>query len=144
VRNTSRPRAYTFTAPARLGFYAELTTACLGFCDGRHPTGGSEHPVDVSHSTGGATLDLVLTAPGQPAEERYVVETYVNQRPYALDPAQRVPHAIVAVLEGAETAPLDPDAFAEVIERFAAHLDHMRAMHAVLVEAVAEHQAGAQ
>jgi hypothetical protein len=144
VRNTSRPRAHAFTVPARLGFHVELTTACLGFCDGRHPVDGSEHPVDVSHSTGGEYLALPLKKPGGDVEDCDAVEVYINQRPYSLDPAERVPNAVVTFLDSAETLPLDPDAFAEVIDQFAAHVDRMRKLHAVLVEAVAEHQAGAQ
>lgn len=130
--------------PARIGFHVELTTACPDFCDGRHPADAREHPVDVWHSTGGDTLDLTLTSPGRQVEECTALATYLTIRPYSLDPAQRVPHAVLAVLDNAETGPLTPDEFAEVIDRFAAAVDRMRQLHAVLVEAVAEHQAGAQ
>ena len=137
-------RTYVFRPPARYGFHAELATPCPIFCDGRHPSSGIEDPVDVSHSTFGDALELPLKTPGGDVENCYAVEVYVNLRPYSLDPAERVPHAVVAVLDGAQTAPLTPDAFAEVIVRSAVQLDRMRQLHTVLVEAVAEHQGGGQ
>jgi hypothetical protein len=139
---TAPPRTYTFRPPEHLGFHAELTTVCPDFCDG-HNGSAVEHPVDVSHSTSGQTLDLPLTSPGRTVEECAAVETFLDMRPYSLDPAQRVPHAVIAILDSTETPPLTPDAFAEAIERFAAEVEHMRKMHTVLVQAVAEYQVGA-
>jgi hypothetical protein len=137
------PRAYTFQSPARLGFHSEFTSPCPGFCTDNHrDSGASEHPVDVSHSMSGGTLDLLVAAPGEQAQECTVMEAFLTVHPYALDPAQRVPHAVATVLDSSETPPLDPDAFAEVIDRFAAQVDRMREMHALLVEAVAAHQGG--
>ncbi len=138
------PRTYTFSPPARYGFHAEFTTTCPSFCTAHHPTGTDEDPVDVWHSMSGGALELPLATPGGQVEECTVFEAYVTVRSYSLDPAYRVPHASVAVLDSAETGPLDPDAFAMVIDQFAAQVERMRELHAVLVEAVAEHQGGAQ
>lgn len=136
------PRSHTFRPPARYGFHAEFTSVCPGYCTDRHDGGAVEDPSDISHSTS-AAMELCVAAPGQPAEEGYVMEAYVNLRPYSLDAAERVPHGRVTILDSVESPPLTPDAFAKVIDQFAEQLQRMRELHAVLVEAVAEHQGGA-
>jgi hypothetical protein len=138
------PRSYTFVPPEHLGFHAELTTQCSIFCAGHRAGGGTEHPSDVSHSTSGRALQLPLKAPDGKVEDGYAMEVYLNVRPYSLDERERVPHGVFAVLDSEETPPLTPDEFGAIIDRFAAEVEHMRELHKVLVQAVAEQQGGGQ
>jgi hypothetical protein len=140
MTDTTTPRTWTFRVPQHLGFHAELTTICPTWCDGKHRQDVEEHPVDIYHDQTFQGLELEVKADGK-AVWSAALQICVTMRPFSVDPAERMPHAIITVDESSETAPLAPDALAEIIDQAAAAVDQMRAAHALLVQALAEYGA---
>lgn len=140
---TAPPRTWTFQPPASLGI-GPITTTCLSFCESDHgpDQAGCTHPSDVWHQAYGPSITLRLTEAEGKFENWRVLEAYLNARPFSPIAAERAPHAAMQLSDNVWTDALDPQAFAEVIDKLAAHVDQLRVMHRQLVAAVAEYEAG--
>ena len=110
--------------------------------DHSHDQEGYTHPSDIWHQMFGPSVTLRLSENDEEFEDWRVLDAYLNVAPHSEDPAERVPHAALEFTHGVWTPALAPAAFAEVINRLAAHVDQLRVMHTQLVAAVAEHAAG--
>ncbi|MFI0772347.1 DUF6907 domain-containing protein [Streptomyces sp. NPDC021218] len=135
----------TFTFPLRDG--GTLTETCPRGCTADHQpqTERREHAEDIWHHIGDDPhLTLTVFDPdGGKAEDRFLF-AQVTVAPHAKEPQLRVPHVNVeiaqdySVMEG-----LGPDELAAVIGKLATHVEHLRSVHARLVQARADWQARA-
>ena len=137
------PRTWVLTPPPSYG-YVEIAETCLNFCDTDHTGDAHIHPLDLWHQQHGPSMTVSVTDTAEPPEPDEVLAVSIDQRPHDLDPAARVPHARVEVSGGVWSEAMDPEAFAAFIDQLAGHVERLRGFHTVLVQAIAEHGAGAE
>ncbi|MFK0151163.1 DUF6907 domain-containing protein [Streptomyces sp. NPDC090493] len=75
---------------------------------------------------------------GRP-ENFSVLSGYIAVTPFGSQIAERLPHAVVEILDQHYVTPLDPDALASFIDLLASRVDGLRAVHAELVRTRAEY-----
>jgi hypothetical protein len=140
MTDTATPRTWSFRPPVQLGFHAELPVTCMRGCTLDHAQDREQHvfPQDIWCQRTGESLVLNLIEHGKAAEPFEVLRPSLDARPYAREAIA------IQVTDDVWTEAMNPGEFAEFITGLAAHLDHLRDMHAALVEAVAEHEAGAR
>lgn len=145
MTTTAAPhRTWTFTPPdsANLG---PVTTTCPVFCRTDHTPDMAHriHPEDIWCQQFGPSVRTPLSSTDDKYLQCRVLEAQLTMRPFVANLAEQVPHVTVEFDEGVWTPPMNPDQFAEFINRLALHVDSLRIMHGQLVTALAEHQAGA-
>lgn len=140
---TAPARTWTFQPPAwtHLGPFTET---CPGFCRTDHAGDLDAHPEDLWHQQFGPSIRTPLASTDAKFLQHRVLEAQLTVRPYAVNPAEQVPHVAVEFYDGVWTPPMDPDQLAEFTNRLAGHVDNLRIMHTQLVAALDEHQAGGQ
>lgn len=118
-RHTGQPQAYT----------------CMDECTLNHSRdiGRDVFPEDVWCWFWSEPLTLPVNENGRP-EELKVLDTVIKVEPFSPTVSQRLPYAVVELVEDLFIENLDPDGYATLINTFADRLDQMRAAHARLVE----------
>ncbi|XIG78711.1 hypothetical protein C1N81_39520 [Streptomyces sp. SGAir0957] len=83
------------------------------------------------------SLTLPVNENGTPEEFR-VLSTVIKVEPWSPTMAERLPYAVVELVDDHFISGLDPDGYETLINTFAARLERMRATHRRLVEVRAE------
>ncbi|MCP9209312.1 DUF6907 domain-containing protein [Streptomyces sp. NEAU-Y11] len=126
----------------------EHTETCPAWCTTteihQRETESTIHPSDIWHQSDHVAMPLVLTESRETYEDLVLIAD-VAVIPHSDEPEQRIPHVNVQMIGDQDfwTGPMGPDEFGTVIDRLAAHVDQLRAVHARLVQARAEWQARA-
>lgn len=134
------PRTWTFTHSVT-GQPVEVT--CMPECTIDH-SGDTEtptHPHDiycwVDPEDAGATLPIDTGT----IEEYRTLNSRVEMHPFSSTFAQRLPFAVIEVIDDHWISGLDPDALAAVIDVLSGRLDSLRRTHTNLVHIRAEYAA---
>jgi hypothetical protein len=128
------PAGRTWTFTDRTTGQPQMVT-CLPGCVVDHaidmatPT----HPQDVWCMGDPKNVYLPINEGGSPEEFR-VLGSYIRQEPFSRNWHERVPHAVVEVVDDHFIEGLDPDGLATVILTLESQLAVMRQVHAQLVE----------
>ncbi|WP_332758925.1 DUF6907 domain-containing protein [Streptomyces sp. MT206] len=143
VQPTAKNReALPVAPPARTWSFIDSTTSqlrevtCLPGCVVNHsmdqetPT----HPTDVWCMAEATTEAWIPMEVARKYDDHRVLSADIRQIPFSNQMHERVPHAIVEVVEDEFVGGLDPDGLASLILTFEGQLAQMRAMHARLVE----------
>jgi hypothetical protein len=86
-------------------------------------------------------MTLPVNENGTPEEMR-VLSTVIKVEPFSPTISQRLPYAVVELVDDQFIENLDPDGYETVINSFAARLEQMRATHARLVAIRAAYKGG--
>ncbi|QKV94239.1 hypothetical protein HUT19_22800 [Streptomyces sp. NA02950] len=129
----------------------EHTETCPTWCTTteihQRETESTIHPSDIWHQSDHVAMPLVLTESRETYEDLVLIAD-VAVIPHADEAEQRIPHVNMQMIGDQDfwTGPMGPDEFGAVIDKLAAHVDQLRAVHAQLVQARADWQAngGAQ
>lgn len=107
---------------------------CMDGCsiDHSREEGRKVFPEDLWCWTLPEALTLPVNTNGFPEEFR-VLNTLIKVEPYSPTLAQRLPYAVVELVDDHFIEGLDPDGYATVISTLEHRLDQMRAKHAQLV-----------
>lgn len=127
----TRPRTWSFV-DRRTGETVEYT--CMSGCtlDHRHEIGREVFREDVWCWFWDAPLTLPINENGTP-EELSVLSTVIKVEPWSSTISQRLPYAVIELVDDQFIENLDPDGLETVINTLAGRLDQMRATHARLV-----------
>jgi hypothetical protein len=117
-RRTGEPVAYTCMQGCTLNHVSEMES----------PT----FPEDVWCWTWPEALTLPVNENGSPEEFR-VLSTVIKVEPWSQKFAERIPFAVIELVDDHFVDGLDPDGLATVIRTLAERLDQMRETHARLV-----------
>jgi hypothetical protein len=134
----AEPRTWTFTSTVT---GEPVTVTCLPGCTRDHaldiatPT----HPQDIYCWTDKAD-DVTLPVESVGVYERRILSTRLEVHPFSTAVAERLPCAVVEVIEEYWIGGLDPEALELVIDTLAERVDAMRRAHAELVAARAEYR----
>ena len=111
-----------------------MTYRCMQGCtlDHSREEGRSVFPEDLWCWTLPEALTLPVNSNGQPEEFR-VLDTIIKVEPFSPTLAQRLPYAVVELIEDYFIEGLDPDGYETLIRTLADRLEQMRAKHAQLV-----------
>lgn len=117
----------------------QIVESCPAGCTDSHDGDLSGDLDDLQHGADfeGVPVevpDAVWGSLGMP-----VLAGRLNVSPYSEFPERRVPHVLLVPWEDVVSEALSPDEFAAVIANLRAHCDALDAVHARLVQAVAEH-----
>ncbi|WP_405830778.1 MULTISPECIES: DUF6907 domain-containing protein [unclassified Streptomyces] len=131
VAEPSAPRTWTFL-DRTTSKLQEVT--CLQGCTVNHdidretPT----HPADIWCATDATDMYLPVETGGNKVEEMRVMGALIRQEPFSRHMHERVPHAIVELVDDHWTESLDPDGLASVILTLESQLARFREVHAQL------------
>lgn len=135
----SAPRTWTFTHH----FSGQpVTVTCMLGCDGSHENdiATPTNPVDIScWSTDDVGGDLPVDANTGTSQAYDILKSRIAVDPFSDSICERLPHAVVEILDEHYIAPLDPDALAGVIDLLAERVEALRKTHAQLVRTRAEY-----
>lgn len=137
--SVTQPRAWSFIN-RRTGQPQVVT--CMDGCtiDHSREAGREVFPEDVWCWAAPEEMTLPVNADGRPEEFR-VLSTVLKVEPWSPRIAQRLPYAVVELVDDHFVEGLDPDGLETVINTLAGRLDQMRATHRRLVEVRAEYRA---
>lgn len=127
------PRAWSFIN-RRTGESVAYT--CMDGCTINHharEVGRAVFPEDVWCWTWGERMTLPVNENGTP-EEMAVLSTVIKVEPFSPTISQRLPYAVVELVDDQFIENLDPDGYETVINTLADRLEQMRATHRRLVE----------
>jgi hypothetical protein len=132
VAGATEPRTWTFIN--RHNGQA-MTYTCMDGCtlDHSREIGREIFPEDVWCWFWGKDLTLPVNENGTP-EEMQVLASVIKVEPYSATISQRLPYAVVELVEDQFIENLDPDGYATLINTLSDRLDQMRETHARLVE----------
>jgi hypothetical protein len=131
VPQATRPRVWSFTN-RRTGQPIQVT--CMTGCSIDHRERDRDvFPEDVWCWTVPEAVTLPVNADGRP-EEFTVLSTIIKVEPWSSTIAQRLPYAVVELVDDHYVEGLDPDGLETVINTLADRLDQMRRTHRRLVE----------
>lgn len=132
------PRTWAFIN-RRTGVAMPYT--CMDGCtiDHSHEAGRPVFPEDLWCWSWAEEMTLPVNADGSPEEMR-VLSTLIKVEPYSPKVSQRLPYAVVELVDDQFIENLDPDGYSTVINAFQERLDQMRATHARLAEIRAEYR----
>ncbi|WP_405994074.1 DUF6907 domain-containing protein [Streptomyces sp. NBC_00986] len=135
------PRTWTFTNRHN---GKPMSVTCMDGCtiDHSREIGRDLFPEDVWCWTCAEPMTLPINENGTP-EEMAVLNTIIKVEPWSATISQRLPYAVVELIEDQFIENLDPDGYETIINAFADRLDQMRATHARLVEVRAAYMARA-
>lgn len=135
--STGEPRTWSF-----INRYTgqTMTVTCMQDCSLNHgrEIGRSCFPEDIWCWTTPDPLTLPVNENGTPEEYR-VLDTVIKVEPWSPLLAQRLPYAVVELVDDHYIEGLDPDGLDTVINTLAHRLDQMRATRQRLVEIRAEY-----
>ncbi|MFD9444247.1 DUF6907 domain-containing protein [Streptomyces sp. NPDC060006] len=132
VAETTEPRTWSFIN-RRTG--ETMTYTCMDGCtlDHTQEIGRDIFPEDVWCWFWGKDLTLPVNENGSPEEFR-VLSTVIKVEPWSPKLSERLPFAVVELVDDMFIEGLDPDGYETLINTFAERLDQMRAAHRQLVE----------
>lgn len=139
---TDRPPTWSFTSRVD---GRRMSVTCMRGCTIDHsgdiatPT----HPEDIWCWTVREDVTLPVNVDGAPEEFR-VLGTIMKVEPFSPVLAQRLPYAVVEMVDEHYVEGLDPDGLETVINTLAERLATMRETHARLVRTRAEYRAMSQ
>jgi len=119
-----------------------MTITCMDRCsiDHSREIGREIFPEDVWCWTWAEPMTLPVNENGTP-EEMAVLSTIIKVEPFSPTISQRLPYAVVELVEDQFIENLDPDGYETVINTLAERLEQMRATHRRLVETRAAYMA---
>ena len=131
------PRTWLFI-DRRTGESVQYT--CMQGCtlDHSHEMGRAVFPEDIWCWFWTENLTLPVNENGKPEEFR-VLSTVIKVEPWSPKIAERLPFAVVELVDDHFIDGLDPDGLETVINTLASRLEQMRATHRRLVEIRAEY-----
>ena len=137
VPPATRPRTWSFVN-RRTGQPVQYT--CMQGCtlDHRSEIGRDVFPEDVWCWFWDQPLTLPVNENGKPEEFR-VLSTVIKVEPWSAKVAERLPFAVVELVDDHFIDGLDPDGLETVINTLSARVEEMRATHRRLVEVRAEY-----
>lgn len=137
AQSVAEPRTWTFIN-RRTG--EPVVYTCMTGCtlDHSHEMGQPVFPEDIWCWFWGQDLTLPVIENGQPEEFR-VLSTVVKVERWSSTIAQRLPFAVVELVDDMFIEGLDPDGLETLINTLAGRLDQMRDAHRQLVEVRAEY-----
>lgn len=111
-----------------------MTVTCMQGCTIDHSSdiATPTYPEDIWCWTHREDVTLPVNADGKPEEFR-VLGTILKVEPFSPVLAQRLPYAVVEMVDDHFVEGLDPDGLETVINTLAGRLEQMRSMHARLV-----------
>jgi hypothetical protein len=117
------------------------TVTCLDGCtlDHSHEEGREAFLEDIWCWFWDESLTLPVNENGRPEEFR-VLSTVVKVEPWSATVAQRLPFAVIELVDDRFIDGLDPDGLETVINTLSARVEQMRETHARLVEIRAEYR----
>lgn len=135
---SSQPRTWSFTN-RRTG--QPFTYTCMAGCtiDHQRDAERSVFPEDVWCWFWDEPLTLPVNTNGSPEEFR-VLDTVIKVEPWSPKVAERLPFAVIELVDDHFIDGLDPDGLETVINTLAGRLEQMRATHRRLVEIRAEYR----
>ena len=118
------------------------TMTCMEGCslDHSREVGREVFPEDVWCWTWAERMTLPVNENGTP-EEMGVLSTIIKVEPFSPKISQRLPYAVVELVEDQFIENLDPDGYETVINTLAERLEQMRATHRRLVDIRAAYRA---
>ena len=118
------------------------TVVCMDTCtiDHSREVGRDLFPDDVRCWSWADPMTLPVNENGTPEEMR-VLSTVIKVEPFSPTISQRLPYAVVELVDDQFIENLDPDGYGTVINAFQERLDQMRATHARLVAVRAAYMA---
>ncbi|MFD3498814.1 DUF6907 domain-containing protein [Streptomyces sp. NPDC058678] len=130
--NTDAPRTWTFIN-RRTG--EPVTYTCMDGCtlDHSHEIGRDIFPEDVWCWFWDESLTLPVNENGTPEEFR-ILSTVIKVEPWSDKLAERLPFAVVELIDDHFIDGLDPDGYETLINTFAERLGQMRETHRRLIE----------
>lgn len=136
-----QPRSWSFI-DRRTG--ETVNYQCMLGCtlDHTHEIGNAVFREDVWCWTYSTPLTLPVNSNGQPEEFR-VLDTLIKVEPWSRNLAERLPYAVVELVDDHWIDGLDPDGLETVINSLANRLEQMRAVQRRLVEVREEYRARA-
>ncbi|WP_406457052.1 hypothetical protein OH768_24785 [Streptomyces sp. NBC_01622] len=133
------PRSFTYTHY----FTGEQATyTCTPWCYGGHTSdmASPTNPVDiVCWSPDDIGGNLPVDANTGTSQTYDILKSRIAVEPFSDSICERLPHAVVEILDEHYIAPLDPDALAGVIDLLAERVEALRKTHAQLVRTRAEY-----
>lgn len=138
AQSVAEPRTWTFTN--RYTGKPQVVT-CMEGCTLNH-TSDIERPTapeDIWCWTSPEDVTLPVNENGTPEEFR-VLSTIIKVEPWSQKLAERIPFAVVELVDDHFIDGLDPDGLATVIRTLSERLETMRETHARLVAVRAEYQ----
>lgn len=139
VTDATTPRTWTFT-DRRTG--QPFAYTCMTGCtlDHTREAGDPVFREDVWCWSWDESVTLPVNENGSPEEFR-VLSTVIKVEPWSRKVAERLPFAVVELVDDHFIDGLDPDGLETVINALAARVERMRATHERLVEIRAEYRA---
>lgn len=137
---TSAPRQWAFvdkvTGKARIA-------TCMPGCEADHSSDMQRptFPEDIWCEIVGNAVHLPVNTNGY-AEDFRVLGVKLSMIPFSRVPAERVPHAVVEVVDDHWMEGLDPDGLATVISTLEQRIQALRSTHARLVAVRAQYGVG--
>jgi hypothetical protein len=137
--STTQPRVWSFV-DRRTGESVEYR--CMDNCtlDHGREVGRAIFREDVWCWTWAESMTLPVNENGTP-EEMAVLSTVIKVEPFSRTISQRLPYAVVELVEDQFIENLDPDGYETLIRTLSDRLDQMRATHRRLVEIRAAYMA---
>ncbi|QQM45154.1 DUF6907 domain-containing protein [Streptomyces liliifuscus] len=138
VPQATRPRTWSFIN-RRTG--EPMAVTCMQGCtiDHRHEMGRDVFPEDIWCWTLAEDMTLPVNADGKPEEFR-ILSTVIKVEPWSPKIADRLPFAVIELVDDHFVDGLDPDGLETVIRTLAERLDQMRETHARLIKVRAEYR----
>jgi hypothetical protein len=140
VADVDRPRQWAFvdkvTGKARIA-------TCMPGCEADHSSDmqSPTFPEDIWCEVLGADVHMPVNTNGY-AEDFRVLGVKLSMIPFSRVPAERVPHAVVEVVDDHWMEGLDPDGLATVISTLDQRVQALRVTHARLISIRAQHGVG--
>ncbi|MEW2253708.1 hypothetical protein [Streptomyces sp. NPDC047869] len=134
----AEPRTWTFTDRVT---GEKFTYTCMPGCTINHQQ-DAERPIfreDVWCWFWDESLTLPVNASGEPEEFR-VLDTVIKVEPWSQKVAERLPFAVIELVDDHFIDGLDPDGLETVISTLAARVERMRETHRRLVEVRAQYK----
>lgn len=118
-----------------------MQVTCMTGCtlDHSHEIGRRVFPEDIWCWTTPEPLTLPVNTNGRP-EEFAVLSTVIKVEPWSLKVAERLPYAVIELVDDHFVEGLDPDGLETVINTLADRLEQMRATRRRLIEVREEYQ----
>ncbi len=128
---SATPRTWAFI-DRRTG--AAMAYTCMPGCtlDHTREQGRAVFPEDLWCWTWAEHMTLPVNADGRPEEMR-VLSTVIKVEPFSPTISQRLPYAVVELVDDQFIENLDPDGYETVINSLQTRLDQMRETHRRLV-----------
>lgn len=135
-------------APRQWAFVDKVTgkariATCMPGCEADHSSDMQTptFPEDIWCETPGETVYMPVNTNGY-AEDFRVLGVKLSMIPFSRVPAERVPHAVVEVVDDHWMEGLDPDGLATVISTLEQRVQALRSTHEQLVTIRAQHGVG--